>query len=115
MHGNAKVYLSAPTSGPLAGFVIVSDRDPATILGIPLGLPHLLTGSSSKSYLGAIYLPKGDITFQGAAGSGSPSPFSIFIAHRIALIGAAEMTIDNRYDQTPVPLDRKNTRMNYRT
>ncbi|MET4701315.1 Flp pilus assembly protein TadG [Constrictibacter sp. MBR-5] len=104
MHGNADVELSAPTSGPLAGVVIVSDRDPATLLGLTIGLPHLLTGNSSKSYLGAIYLPKGDITFQGAAGSGSPSPFSIFIAHRIALVGAAEMTIDNKYDATPVPL-----------
>ena len=84
--------------------MILSDRNLTTLLSIPLGLPHKLTGNSSKSYEGAIYLPQGDITFQGAAGSEAPSPFSIFIAHRIAVVGAAKMIINNDYDATDVPL-----------
>ena len=74
------------------------------MLGMPLGLPHSITGNSQKSYEGAIYLPKGDIAFQGAAGSDAPSPFSIFIAHRITLMGAPKMTINNDYDATDIPL-----------
>jgi Flp pilus assembly protein TadG len=61
INGNAKVYLTAPKSGPTAGIVMFGDRT------MPVGTEFKLNGGSTQYLGGAIYLPNGAINYSGNA------------------------------------------------
>jgi Flp pilus assembly protein TadG len=57
--GNATIDLSPPNFGPTAGIVMFGDRR------IPTGTDFNLTGGTSQSFAGAVYLPTATINFSG--------------------------------------------------
>ncbi len=59
--GGATVNLTAPTTGPMAGIVLYGDRN------MPLGTSFSLTANSGQSFTGAIYMPKGAVSYSGGA------------------------------------------------
>ena len=65
INGNASVNLTAPDFGPTAGVVIYGDRN------APVGTSFSLGGGSSQTFGGAIYAPKGAISYSGGASTSS--------------------------------------------
>ncbi|MDG1418307.1 MAG: hypothetical protein P8P99_10930, partial [Maricaulis sp.] len=57
-NGTAEINLTAPTTGDYAGLVFFGDRD-------DYGENHTFNGTADSTITGAIYLPAGDISFQG--------------------------------------------------
>jgi hypothetical protein len=61
INGGAIINLTPPTTGPTAGIVIYGDRS------MPTGTAFNFAGGATQSLTGAIYLPKGDVSFAGGA------------------------------------------------
>ena len=59
--GGATVNLTAPTTGPLAGIVLYSDRS------APVGTSYALAGGMTQVLTGTVYLPKGAVNYAGGA------------------------------------------------
>jgi Flp pilus assembly protein TadG len=61
INGGATVNLTAPTSGPLAGIVFYGDPN------MPVGTSFKFEGGATQVLTGAVYLPKGAVSFAGGA------------------------------------------------
>ncbi|MFL5097894.1 MAG: TadE/TadG family type IV pilus assembly protein [Xanthobacteraceae bacterium] len=61
INGGANINLTAPTSGPTAGIVFFGDRK------APVGTVFKFEGGATQVFGGALYLPKGDVSFAGGA------------------------------------------------
>jgi len=57
-NGTAEINLTAPTTGDYAGLIFFGDRD-------DYGENHTFNGTADSTITGAIYMPAGDISFQG--------------------------------------------------
>lgn len=90
--GSGTINLSAPTSGALAGILIFEDRS------IAKGSSGAtLSGGSSASFTGAIYLPHGSVSFSG--GTSGSAPYTIIVADDITFSGSA--TLGTNYSSLP--------------
>lgn len=65
INGNATVNLTAPKTGGTAGIVIFGDRR------MPTGTAFKFNGGATQYFGGAIYLPKGAVSFSGGASTGT--------------------------------------------
>src|ERR1051326_6322251 len=83
---NASVNLTAPTTGLTAGIVLFGDRN------MPEGTTFKLTGGSTQSFGGAIYLPKAALTYSG--GSGGSTACTQIIADTVTFTGNSGMAIN---------------------
>lgn len=63
INGNATINLSAPTYGPTNGIVIFGDRN------MPAGTSFKFNGGATQNLDGAIYVPKGAISYSGGTGA----------------------------------------------
>jgi Flp pilus assembly protein TadG len=63
INGNATIDLRPPTTGPTAGIVVFGDR------GAPIGTSFKFNGGVMQYFGGAIYVPKGAVSFSGGAGT----------------------------------------------
>jgi hypothetical protein len=100
VHGSFKVRLSAPTSGTMAGLVFAGRKDLATIHASEV------TGGNTLDIEGSIYLPKHNITLQGASEVTLPAAFSQFLAHRITFKGSTSLnarTVNTDFAKTSIP------------
>lgn len=86
INGGAKLSLTAPTSGNMAGIVIFGDRN------MPVGTAFTLTGGSTQYFGGAIYLPKAALSFKG--GSGSTKSCTQIVADTITFTGDANLSLN---------------------
>jgi hypothetical protein len=86
INGGANVNLSAPTSGPTAGIVLFGDRN------MTVDTPFKLNGGSTELFEGAIYLPKGDVSFAG--GAASTNGCLQLIANKATFVGNANFAIN---------------------
>ncbi len=59
VNGGATVTLTAPTSGATSGIAFYQDRN------APTGITSRFNGGSTMDITGALYMPKGDLTFNG--------------------------------------------------
>ena len=62
-NGNSTVQLSAPTTGPYAKMLFIQSSSATTDNG------NTINGSNSSNYDGAMYFPKGQISFTGSSGN----------------------------------------------
>lgn len=83
---NASINLTAPTTGPTAGIVLFGDRN------MPQGTTFKLTGGSTQTFGGAIYLPKAALTYSG--GSGGNTGCTQIIADTVTFTGNSGMAIN---------------------
>lgn len=58
LSGNAKLDLSAPTSGPFAGILFFGSRSDTAV-------SHEITGTSDSTMRGAVYAPASEVAFKG--------------------------------------------------
>lgn len=83
---NANVSLTAPTSGPTAGIAIYGDRK------MPVGTAFNLTGGGTQNLAGAVYLPKGALSFSG--GNGTSTTCTQIIADTISITGNSNVQVN---------------------
>jgi Flp pilus assembly protein TadG len=90
-NGNATVQLSAPTSGPTDGMVMFGDRN------MPAGTAFKFNGGATQNLDGAIYVPKGSISYSG--GDGASTSCTKIIGDTVDFTGNSSVTINcGRYD-----------------
>ncbi|SED76331.1 Flp pilus assembly protein TadG [Bradyrhizobium erythrophlei] len=83
---NANVSLTAPTSGTTAGIAIYGDRR------MPVGSSFNLTGGGTQNLQGAVYLPKGALSFSG--GNGTSTTCTQIIADTISIVGNSSVRVN---------------------
>ena len=83
---NANVSLTAPTSGTTAGIAIYGDRR------MPVGSSFNLTGGGTQNLQGAVYLPKGALSFSG--GNGTSTTCTQIIADTISIVGNSNVQVN---------------------
>jgi len=86
VNGGGTVNLTAPTSGPTAGIVIFGDRN------MPTGTSFEFGGGSSQALTGAIYVPKGAVTFAGGTSSGNGC--TQLVADTITFTGSSNFALN---------------------
>jgi hypothetical protein len=84
--GGAAINLTAPTTGPTAGIVIFGDRN------MPVSTSFKFAGNGSQVFGGAVYLPKGALSFSG--GSGGSNNCTQIIADTINFVGTSDLAIN---------------------
>jgi len=83
--GNVSVNLTAPSSGPLPGFLFFQDPKAAS------GGTDSFLGTSGSTLNGALYFPSQQVKFGGNSASGSTGCTQI-VAQTIQLVGNASIT-----------------------
>lgn len=86
INGGANVNLTAPTTGPTAGIVMFGDR------GMPADTPIKLNGGSSEVLQGAVYIPKGAVSFAGGAAANNGC--LQMVANTITFTGNANFAVN---------------------
>ncbi len=79
VNGGATVSMSAPTSGEYSGVAFYQDR------GSPIGLSSKFNGGSTMDITGAVYMPQGQLTFNG--GNSINGSCTQIIANTVAFSG----------------------------
>jgi hypothetical protein len=83
---NANVNLTAPTSGSTQGIVMYGDRN------MPVGTAFSLTGGSTQTFSGALYLPKAALSYSG--GDGSTTSCTKIIADTVTFTGNSNVQVN---------------------
>ena len=86
INGGANVNLTAPSSGPTAGIVFFGDRK------APAGTVFKFEGGATQVFMGALYLPKGDVSFAG--GSDTTTGCTKLIGNTIKFTGDTNFALD---------------------
>lgn len=94
--GATTISLEAPTTGPMAGLLIFTDRASA--------LQHKLYSENAQVLVGTIYIPKGELRIDGAAKVGNQSAYTAIVAEKVRLYGGPKIVFNTNYDQTDVPV-----------
>lgn len=102
-NSNAKVNLTAPSTGPMAGFVLYQDRN--------YGGDHTFNSNASTVLSGAIYLPKGTIKMNSNTQIGSTSMCMMIVAYRIEINSNSGVNITPDYAQCPLPVKARTSRL----
>lgn len=87
--GTETANFSAPTSGPLEGFLFF--QDPSVAVG---SAAATVTGTSSSTFDGILYFPTTDLTYTGTSSS---SGYTILIAYKMTFTGTQTMNIGSNY------------------
>ncbi|WP_174299420.1 TadE/TadG family type IV pilus assembly protein [Caulobacter sp. S45] len=91
------VNLSGRQSGPLAGFVIIADRNYTTPT-------FSLQSDFITGLTGTVYVPTATLAVQGTAKSGATSPWTVIAAKGFTVNGGAQLVINANYSISPVPV-----------
>jgi Flp pilus assembly protein TadG len=86
--GNAKVTLSAPSSGTYGGILFFQDRDIASQQDM-----KVTGGSPDVNLTGTLYLPKADVEYTGGSG-GSTAAYTFIISKTLKLSGPSFLRND---------------------
>jgi len=86
INGGANINLTAPTSGPTAGIVFFGDRK------APAGTVFKFEGGATQVFGGALYFPKGDVSFAG--GSDTTTGCTKLIGNTIKFTGDTNFALD---------------------
>jgi Flp pilus assembly protein TadG len=84
--GGANINLTAPTTGTLAGIAIFGDRN------MPVGTLYNFTGGGGQAIGGAVYLPKGALSWSG--NSGLSQRCTQIVADTIQMVGDSGLAIN---------------------
>jgi Flp pilus assembly protein TadG len=91
------VQLSAPTEGPMAGFLFYQDP------GIPKGQEFTIASDLVTKLLGTIYLPSGTLKIDVIGLIAAQSAYTVVVADRLDVRGA-NLVINSDYGATDVPV-----------
>ena len=95
---NAKVDLTAPKDGPLAGILFFEDRN------APLNRTHEILSDDARTLLGTFYLPRGELLIDTNKPVADASAYTAFVVRRLELKGAPLVVINSNYALTDIPV-----------
>ncbi len=95
---DAKIRLSAPTTGPMAGLLFMEDD---TILE---ATKHRITSDYADYLVGTIYLPRGAFLIDANQDVASESEFTVLVVRALELKAGPRLVLNTDYDGTTVPL-----------
>ena len=94
INGNATIDLKPPKSGGTAGIVIFGDRN------MPTGTSFSFNGGATQYLGGAIYLPKGAVSFSG--GASTSTGCTQLIGNTVTFTGNSKFALNcNSYGTKP--------------
>jgi hypothetical protein len=97
-NGSGNINLSAMTTGPYQGMLIVQDRASNT------RATNTLNGDSNTKISGAIYTPTQSLTVNGSGTFGQANAFMPIVADQIKFAGSTAAKADVNAVKTPAPL-----------
>jgi Flp pilus assembly protein TadG len=97
-NSNAKVRLSAPKDGPLAGLVFFEDRNN------PIDAKFTITSNYTRNLVGTVYLPRGRFVVDANNPVADQSAYTVIVARRIELYAGPNLVINANYGKTDVPV-----------
>lgn len=97
----ARLEITAPTTGPTAGFAIAQNRD--SIVSTDYSTTRL-AGSGSASLIGTVYLPKQNFEVTGSGSGDQTSPLLQVVANELRFDQNGQLKIDFDEDSTDVPV-----------
>ncbi|MGE0410329.1 MAG: hypothetical protein AB7P23_13865, partial [Amphiplicatus sp.] len=95
---DAKVTMSAPKEGPLAGILFFEDRD------APLDRVHAIYSEDAREFIGAFYLPRGILKVETRNPVADASAYTAIVVRKLALAGAPTLVLNANYSATDVPV-----------
>lgn len=95
---NAKVNLSAPKSGPMAGLLFMEDN---TILA---ETKHRITSNYADRLVGTIYLPRGSFLIDANNDVAGASEFTVLVVRQLELKAGPRLVLNTDYAASDVPL-----------
>lgn len=95
---DAKVTMSAPKDGPLAGVLFFEDRS------APLNRVHAIYSEDAREFLGTFYLPRGVLRVQTQNPVADASAYTAIVVRKLELAGAPTLVLNADYSATDVPV-----------
>ncbi len=95
---NAKVTLSAPTDGPLAGLLFFEARNSPPLR------QHQILSNYARELVGTIYLPNGRFIIDADNEVADQSAYTAIVARRIELFSGPKLVLNTDYGLTDVPV-----------
>lgn len=95
---NAKVALSAPEDGVMAGLLFYEDANNA------IGANHRITSGFTRYLVGTVYLPVGRLSIDAVTPVADHSEFTVIVANTISLTSSPNLILNTDYGSTPVPV-----------
>ena len=92
--------MSAPKSGPLAGFLIFEDKTANA------GQDFHISSAQADNMLGTIYLPQGKLTIDSPGKVAQLSAYTVIVARQLVINGSAAVTLNAMYSKTDVPVPK---------
>jgi hypothetical protein len=96
--GAAKVSLSAPKDGPMAGLLIFEDRNN------PIDGNFAISSNFTRKLLGTIYIPRGNFIVHANDRVADQSAYTVIVAKRIKLHSGPNLVVNSNYERSDVPV-----------
>jgi hypothetical protein len=119
---NTTISLTAPVSGPLAGFLMTEQPSvsapvppPPGPKGSPPSPPsppskplreYRIISNNARTMLGTIYLPAGRLIIDGSAAVSDQSAYTVVVVQLLDLYDGPTLYLNANYDATSVPVPR---------
>lgn len=94
--GGARVNFDGRRSGPLAGMVLISQRDNNSDL--------IIAADYVERLHGVIYVPSGRLVVEGSSNVGRESAWTVIVAREMRLSGSPKLFINADYGSSNVPV-----------
>jgi hypothetical protein len=96
--GAAKVSLSAPKDGPMAGLLIYEDRNN------PPESSFAISSNFTRKLLGTVYIPRGNFVVHATDRVADESAYTVIVARRIVLHSGPNLIVNSNYGRSDVPV-----------
>jgi hypothetical protein len=119
---NTTISLTAPVSGPLAGFLMTEEPSvsapvppPPGPKGSPPSPPsppskplreYRIISNNARTMLGTIYLPAGRLIIDGSAAVSDQSAYTVVVVQLLDLYDGPTLYLNANYDATSVPVPK---------
>jgi len=109
------ISLTAPVSGPLAGFLMT--EQPGVSAPVPPPPPppsppsmplreYRIISNNARTMLGTIYLPAGRLIIDGKAAVSDQSAYTVIVTQLLDLYDGPTLYLNANYDATSVPVPK---------
>lgn len=102
LQARSRIDLTAPTSGPMAGFLFFANR---VLLTANLNLRRFrIESDDARTLLGTIYLRDGILEVASNQPIADRSAYTVVVARRIEVSAGPDLVLNTDYDSTDVPV-----------
>ncbi len=95
---NAKVRLSAPSTGPMAGLLFMEDNT------IAKETSHRITSNFADYLVGTIYLPRGEFLIDADQEIADASEFTVLVVRKLVLKAGPKLVLNTDYGAIDIPV-----------